>query len=106
MQQQVDYPQMSDLPIDRLPSKNGHFPFATTGLDYVGPFPIILQGKQYQAYILLFTCLVIRAVHLEISLGLSTDSTLLCIRRFLPGEENHRKWFLIVGQVLWAPILS
>ena len=90
MQQQVDYPQMSDLPIDRLPSKN-HFPFATTGLDYVGPFPIILQGKQYQAYILLFTCLVIRAVHLEISLGLSTDSTLLCIRRFFARRGKPSK---------------
>ena len=72
---------MSDIPIE-LPSKN-QYPFATSRLDCIGPFLIVLQGKQYPAYIILFTCLVIRAVHLKISSSLSNDNNLFCIRRFI-----------------------
>ena len=55
--QHVDYPIMADLPDCRLPSAN-HFPFLTTGLDFVGPFPIKDNGQFERRYCLLFTCLV------------------------------------------------
>ena len=44
MAQEISPPQMSDLPSERLPLQN-HFAFATTGLDFIGPFPIKQCGK-------------------------------------------------------------
>ena len=56
--------------------------FNTTGLDYAGPvyckdFP----GEKF--YILLFTCAVTRAVHLELVNSLSLTHFLLAFRRFV-----------------------
>ena len=82
MAQEIHPPQMSDLPSERLLLQN-HFAFATTGLDFIGPFPIKQCGKFATYYILLFSCLVVRARHLEISEGLLIDSTMSCIRRFI-----------------------
>ena len=72
---------MSHLPSERLVPQN-HFAFATTGLYFISPFPKKQFGKFAARYILLFLCLVVRAVHLEISESLSTDSTMSCIHRF------------------------
>ena len=47
--QHVDYPIMTDLPDCRLPSAN-HSPFLTTGLDFVGPFPIKENGLFERRY--------------------------------------------------------
>ena len=45
-------------------------PFAVTGLDYAGPlFCIDLPSKKL--YILIFTCAVVRSVHLELTDSLS-----------------------------------
>jgi len=52
-----------------------------TGLDYAGPlFCIDLPSKKL--YILLFTCAVVRAVHLELTDSLSLSDCMLAIRRF------------------------
>ncbi|XP_037778187.1 uncharacterized protein LOC119574962 [Penaeus monodon] len=56
-------------------------PFTVTGLDYAGPlFCIDLPSKKL--YILLFTCAVIRAVHLELTDSLSLSDCMLALRRF------------------------
>jgi len=56
-------------------------PFTVTGLDYAGPlFCIDLLSKKL--YILLFTCAVIRAVHLELTDSLSLSDCMLALRRF------------------------
>jgi len=56
-------------------------PFTVTGLDYAGPlFCIDLPSKKL--YILLFTCAVVRAVHLELTDSLSLSDCMLAIRRF------------------------
>ena len=56
-------------------------PFAVTGLDHAGPvYTCDSPGKKF--WILLFTCGVIRAIHLELVPALSTEETLLAIRRF------------------------
>ena len=82
MIQDFSIPKTADLPQDRLP-KNTQFVFETNGLDFIGPFLVKNNGKLFNWYVLLFTCLVIRAVHLEASDGLSTDSTNNCVRRFV-----------------------
>ena len=65
MFQDVSIPKMADLPQERLP-KNNQFVFETAGLDFFGPFPVNNNGKLSSRYVLLFTCLVVRAVHLEV----------------------------------------
>ena len=57
-------------------------PFGVTGLDHGGPlFCCDCVGKKF--YILLFTCAVVRAVHLELVESLSCESTVLALRRFI-----------------------
>ncbi|XP_066956301.1 uncharacterized protein [Macrobrachium rosenbergii] len=58
-------------------------PFTVTGLDFAGPlFCVDFPSKKL--YILLFTCAVVRAVHLELTESLSVTDCNLAIRRFLP----------------------
>ena len=58
---------------------NQCLPFSYVGIDFLGPF--ICENKK--TYILLFTCSVIRAVHLELTLDLSAEQTKLAVRRFI-----------------------
>ena len=95
--QDVSTPQMADLPEDRLPKKN-QFVFETTGLDFIGPFPVKNNGRLSSRYILLFTCLVVRAVHLEVSNDLTTESTINCIRRFVSRRGKPNKFVSDCGK--------
>ena len=91
MIQEIQQPQMSDLPCEQLPSEH-HFVFATTGFDFIGPFSVSQCGRHATRYVLLFTCLVVRAVHFEITENLSTDSTMNCIRRFISRRGKPKKF--------------
>ena len=97
MIQEVAAPQMADLPEFRLPREN-HQVFQTTGLDFVGPFPVKEHGRNRPRYILLFTCLVVRAVHLEVAVDLTTDSTINCIRRFISRRGKPKRFFSDCGK--------
>ena len=56
------------------------FPFGVTGLDHAGPlYCCDIPRKKF--CVLLFTCGVIRAVHLELVESLSTEQALLALRR-------------------------
>ena len=64
-------------------------PFATSGIDHFGP--VYLEGGK-KAWVLLITCAVIRAIHVELCRDLSAKETHLRLRRFLanrvpPGRE-------------------
>ena len=80
--QRFDSPTM-DQPMAPLPEERVTQapPFAVSGLDHGGP---LLCGDfpGCKFYILLFTCAVIRGVHLELVNSLSCDETLLALRRF------------------------
>ena len=57
-------------------------PFAITGLDHGGPlYCCDMPGDKF--YILLFTCAVTRALHLELVNSLSGETTFLAIRKFM-----------------------
>ena len=87
-------PTMSDLPIERLAINEA--PFTYTGIDYFGPMVVKLTKKTRsnqrtsKRYGVLFTCLTVRAVHLELANDLSTDSFILASRRFCARRGNPK----------------
>ena len=67
-------------------------PFAVTGVDHAGPLYCCDQpGKKL--YVLLFTCGVVRAVHLELVSFLSSPETLMAFRRFVARRGVPRNVF-------------
>ncbi|XP_064627989.1 uncharacterized protein LOC135487823 [Lineus longissimus] len=73
--------RMSDLPEDRLtPDKP---PFTCTGVDYFGPFEVKRGRSVVERWGVMFTCLVVRAVHIEVADSLDTSSYINALRRFL-----------------------
>ena len=71
---------MADLPVDRMLSEP---PFTYCGVDIFGPFHTKEGRKQMKRYGVLFTCLSLRAVHIEVAANIDTDSFILSLRRFL-----------------------
>ena len=78
---------MADLPTERLSIKQQ--PFTNTGVDYFGPTYVkfLRKTRSNQAiakrYGVIFTCLTVRAVHIELAADLTTDVFLLTLRRFI-----------------------
>ena len=64
-------------------------PFKHTGLDYFGPLYVILQNRERKkVWVCLFTCIVVRAVHLEIVDDLTAEEFLLPLRKFIASRGN------------------
>lgn len=78
---QPDSPRMAPLPEARL---TPHIrPFSTVGIDYLGPLEVVNARRKEKRYVAVFTCLVTRALHLEVTHGLSTEACIMAIRRFV-----------------------
>ncbi|XP_053696636.1 uncharacterized protein LOC128743950 [Sabethes cyaneus] len=73
-------PPMAPLPAYRM--QPFVRPFTSVGLDYFGPVTVRAGRNQVKRWVALFTCLTIRAVHMEIVHSLSTDSCIMAIQRF------------------------
>ena len=80
---------MAELPLCRL--QMGQSPFFYTGCDYLGPFRVKVNRSVVKRYICLFTCMTVRAVHLEVAHSMSTDSFIAALRRFVSrrGAVGH-----------------
>ncbi|XP_062538038.1 uncharacterized protein LOC134206351 [Armigeres subalbatus] len=74
-------PRMAPLPLARMASFAR--PFTYTGLDFFGPLTVKVGRSSAKRWIAVFTCLTIRAVHIEVAHNLTTDSCVKCIRRFI-----------------------
>ncbi|XP_072178274.1 uncharacterized protein [Diadema setosum] len=81
--------KMADLPADRLTPDEP--PFSRVGIDYFGPFELKRGRSVVKRYGVLFTCLSVRAVHLEMADSLDTDSCINAIRRFIARRGNVRE---------------
>ncbi|XP_053691773.1 uncharacterized protein LOC128740262 [Sabethes cyaneus] len=79
-------PRMAPLPVQRLTPNLR--PFSYVGVDYLGPIEVTVLRRKEKRWIALFTCLVTRSVHLEVSHGLTTQSCLMAIHRFI----GRRGW--------------
>ena len=73
-------PVMADLPEGRLDASRA---FTNVGVDYFGPFIVKIGRRNEKRLRCLFTCLTMRAVHIEVVTKLDTDSCLNAIMRFI-----------------------
>ncbi|XP_062708422.1 uncharacterized protein LOC134288244 [Aedes albopictus] len=74
-------PREAPLPKARLSPYTR--PFSYVGLDYFGPIQVKIGRSLVKRWVALFTCLTIRAVHLEVVHSLSTEACKMAIRRFV-----------------------
>lgn len=72
--------KMADLPEDHLEPAP---PFTFSAVDYFGPWYVKDGRRELKRYGVLFTCLSSRAIHLEVSNTMTTDSFLNAYRRFV-----------------------
>ncbi|XP_006818607.1 uncharacterized protein LOC102806053 [Saccoglossus kowalevskii] len=72
---------MADLPRERLTADEP--PFTNTGVDYFGPIFVKRCRPIIKRYGVLFTCLNIRAIHIEVAQSLDTDSCINAVRKFI-----------------------
>ena len=82
---------MGELPVARVTPEQP--PFTNTGVDYFGPIMVKQGRSQVKRYGCLFTCLAIRAVHLEVAHSLNTDSFLNALRRFMNRRGVPKRIF-------------
>ena len=80
-------PDPPPLPGDRVQDL---VPFSVTGIDFAGPLQVKDESKARKMYICLFTCAVVRAIHLELVPDLTTESFLLAFRRFTSRCGNPK----------------
>ncbi len=72
--------QMADLPLDRISPDEPHFTYV--GVDYFGPFGVKRARSVVKCYGVIFTCLAIRAIHIEVATSLDKDAFINDLRRF------------------------
>lgn len=71
----------------------GKPPFLSMGIDYFGPLKVTWRHGTAKCYACIFTCLAIRAVHIEISYDLTTDSFTQAVCRFVSRQGPPREVF-------------
>ena len=72
--------QMAPLPADRVNTE--HPPFHATEIDFFGPMNVRINPSSVKRWGVIFTCISCRAVYLELSHSLNTDS-------FSPRNAAH-----------------
>lgn len=84
MRAKPDNPFMADLPWSRVSQGR---PFLTVGVDFAGPYTIKLSQRRNsptsKAYLCVFVCMAVKAVHLELVSALTTDAFLATLDRFV-----------------------
>ena len=81
--------KMADFPPERV--NPGMPPFTYVGYDCFGPFLVKQRPCQEKRYGVLFTCLVVRAIHIEVIYGMDIDSFIHALRRFISRRGKPQK---------------
>ena len=92
-------PFMSNLPWFRV--KKPDRPFQFCGTDFAGPFYIkssnLKKAPIQKAYFVVFVCLSVRAIHIELCSSLSTDCFLAAFHRFVSRRSLPSTMFSDCG---------
>jgi hypothetical protein len=88
---------MANLPKERLQADDP--PFTRIGIDFFGPFEVKLGRSVVKRYGVIFTCLNIRAIHLELAHSLEFP--------YLPWYFLHKTHFdTSLFMIPFAPIIQ
>ena len=79
---------MADLPKDGCEEAP---PFTYCTVDMFGPFTVRVKRSDMKCYGAMFTCLASRAVHIEVTHSLDTDSFIQALRRLIARRGNVRQ---------------
>ncbi|XP_062538891.1 uncharacterized protein LOC134207181 [Armigeres subalbatus] len=84
-------PRMAPLPVERITARQR--PFSSVGVDYLGPVKVAVGRRNGKRWVAVFTCMAVRAVHLEVVHSLSTESCRMAITRFQSkfGRPSQRR---------------
>ena len=83
--------KMADLPPERLAANQR--PFTFVGIDCFGPILVNRGRSVVKRYGIIFTCMTVRAVHLEVLPNLTTDAFINALRRFMSRRGKPRRLF-------------
>lgn len=82
---------MGPLPASRTELNR---PFSTVKVDFCGPFEVVCTGhrsiKANKAYMAVFVCPAVKAIHIEVISDVSTSKFIACLRRFF-GHRGKSK---------------
>jgi hypothetical protein len=83
-----EMPKMAPLPRKRVSEST---PFTQTGVDYLGPLAIKENSEISKVWICLFTCMVTRAIHMEMVRDMTSVSFMNCLRRFIATRGKPKQ---------------
>ena len=77
-------PKLADWPKEKI-SKAALFTY--TGLDYIVAF-YVKENEEKKVWICIFTCVTVRAVHLEIVYGMKAEQFFMALQRFISRRNT------------------
>ena len=82
---------MANLPKERVETDKPAFTYV--GLDYFGPMQVKYRRGTVKRYGCIFTCMVTRAVHIEVTHTMDSSSFLMALHRFMARRGKPQKIF-------------
>ncbi|XP_049885438.1 uncharacterized protein LOC126380224 [Pectinophora gossypiella] len=84
-------PKMGDLPAIR--TLNTRRAFVHCGVDYYGPMQVAIGRRREKRWGVLFTCMVTRAVHLDLAATLDASSAIMALRRLIARRGQPARMY-------------
>lgn len=78
---------MADLPEDRVIANKP--PFTNVGVYFFGPMEVKRGRSLVKRYVVVFTCLTVRAIHIEVAHSLDTERT-SCYYALRPRNQLYQ----------------
>ncbi|KRY83391.1 hypothetical protein T4D_10247 [Trichinella pseudospiralis] len=104
---------MAELPPERTEAVG---PFVYVGVDFAGPILARSDGKSLtllKTYVCVFTCMVVRTIHLELVPDMTVHSFLRALRRFISRrgrpqllQSDNFRTFHLASRFLKPPCKS
>ena len=81
-------PNVGKLPTIRITAK---YPFAVTGIDFVGPFTFKEKKQELKAYVIVFSCATSRGVHFTTTRTMETSEFIARLNEFIDVRSRPQE---------------